>query len=95
MRSDLASEMQNPAFREQFEAEEREDSQMILDPFIEKIVLVFRKPKNEKEYRWLQELLDAMVDEVRDDESHPLTFLMEIVGNNLEKYDNENKLAIE
>lgn len=83
-------EMQNPAFREQFEAEEREDTEMIPDPFMEKLTLVFRKPQNEREYKWLQTLLDTILDNVRDKEDHFLRPLMQIIGDNLEKYDDEH-----
>ena len=35
-------------------------------------------------------LLDSMIDEVGDDESHPLASLMEIVGVLIEKYEDEH-----
>lgn len=42
-------------------------------------------------------LLDSMIDEVGEDESHPLASLMEIVGVLIEKYEDEHvpELAVE
>jgi HTH-type transcriptional regulator/antitoxin HigA len=51
---------------------------------------VFKKPKNDKEYSILEKILDQLIDEIRDDESHPLALAMQIIGDNLEQYDNEN-----
>lgn len=51
---------------------------------------VFKKPKNDKEYSILEEILDQLIDEIRDDENHPLALAMQIIGENLEQYDNEN-----
>ena len=53
-------------------------------------VSVFKKPVNAKEYNKLQKVLDSLIDEVRDDEMNPLALVMEIIGDNLEQYDNEN-----
>lgn len=47
-------------------------------------------PHSEEEYRRLVVLLDSFIDEVGEDESHPLASLMEIVGVLIEKYENEN-----
>lgn len=35
-------------------------------------------------------LLDNLIDEVGEDESHPLASLMEVVGVLIEKYEDEN-----
>ena len=35
-------------------------------------------------------LLDELIDEVGNDESHPLASLMDIVGSLVEKYEEEN-----
>lgn len=51
---------------------------------------LFKKPTNMKEYDKLEKILDALIDEVRDDESHPLALAMQIIGENLELYDNEH-----
>lgn len=50
---------------------------------------VFKKPASDKEYEYLECILDQLIDEVRDDENHPLALAMQIVGENLEQYDNE------
>ena len=47
-------------------------------------------PHSEEEYRRLIALLDGLIDEVGEDESHPLASLMEIVGVLIEKYEDEN-----
>jgi HTH-type transcriptional regulator/antitoxin HigA len=47
-------------------------------------------PHSEAEYRRLIALLDSMIDEVGEDESHPLASLMEIVGVLIEKYEDEH-----
>ena len=53
-------------------------------------VTVFKKPNNAKEYSKLEKILDKLIDEVRDNEKHPLTIVMQIIGENLEQYDNEH-----
>ena len=47
-------------------------------------------PHSEEEYLRLVALLDGLIDEVGEDESHPLASLMEIVGVLIEKYEDEN-----
>ena len=47
-------------------------------------------PTNEAEYDQLVELLDELTDIVRDDESHPLANLMDVVGVLIETYENEH-----
>jgi HTH-type transcriptional regulator/antitoxin HigA len=47
-------------------------------------------PHSEEEYRRLVALLDSFIDEVGEDESHPLASLMEIVGVLIENYENEH-----
>ncbi len=47
-------------------------------------------PYTEKEYKNLVALLDGLIDEVGEDESHPLASLMEVVGVLIEKYEDEN-----
>lgn len=57
-------------------------------------VSVFKKPSNATEYRKLEKILDQLIDEVRDNEKHPLAIVMEIIGENLEQYDTEHFPAI-
>ena len=47
-------------------------------------------PHSEEEYRQLVALLDSLIDEVGENESHPLASLMEIVGVLIEKYEDEH-----
>jgi HTH-type transcriptional regulator/antitoxin HigA len=47
-------------------------------------------PHTEEEYQRLVALLDNLIDEVGEDESHPLASLMEIVGVLIEKYESES-----
>ena len=47
-------------------------------------------PHTDAEYDRLVSLLDRLVDEVGEDESHPLASLMEIVGVLIEKYEDEH-----
>lgn len=51
---------------------------------------VFKKPKTSEDYSRLEALLDQLMDEVRDDETHPLALVMQIIGDNLEQYDDEH-----
>ena len=43
-----------------------------------------------KEYQRLTALLDNLIDEVGEDESHPLASLMEVVGVLIERYEDEH-----
>ena len=52
-------------------------------------------PHTEEEYRRLVGLLDDLVDEVGEDESHPLASLMEIVGVLIERYEDEHVPELE
>lgn len=47
-------------------------------------------PHSEEEYQRLVALLDSMIDEVGEDESHSLASLMEIVGVLIKKYEDEH-----
>ncbi len=46
-------------------------------------------PHTEKEYNKIVELLDELIDEVGENENHPLASLMEILGVLIEKYEDE------
>ena len=52
--------------------------------------LALRVPHNEREYRQLVKQLDRLVDEVGEDESHPLASMMEVIGVLIEKYEDEH-----
>jgi HTH-type transcriptional regulator/antitoxin HigA len=47
-------------------------------------------PHNDSDYEYLVKLLDSLIDEVGENESHPLVNLMEIIGVLIENYENEN-----
>ncbi len=47
-------------------------------------------PHTDREYDQLVALLDALIDHVGEDESHPLASLMEVIGTLIEKYEDEN-----
>src|SRR3990167_2092168 len=51
---------------------------------------VFKKPSCDDEYNSLETILDQLIEEVRDDENHPLALAMQIIGENLEQYDDEH-----
>jgi HTH-type transcriptional regulator/antitoxin HigA len=57
-------------------------------------ITVFKKPTNAKEYANLEKVLDKFIDEVKDNEKHPLTIAMQIIGENLEQYDTEHHPSI-
>jgi HTH-type transcriptional regulator/antitoxin HigA len=47
-------------------------------------------PHSEQEYRRIVGLLDRLIDEVGEDESHPLASLMEIVGVLIQNYEDQH-----
>lgn len=47
-------------------------------------------PHTETEYRRLVAFLDRLIDEVREDERHPLASLMELVGVLIERYEDDH-----
>jgi HTH-type transcriptional regulator/antitoxin HigA len=48
---------------------------------------IFSVPHNEKDYNKLVNLLDGLIDEVGNNENHPLTSLMETIGSLIETYE--------
>jgi len=46
-------------------------------------------PRNERKYRQLVKLLDRLIDEVGENENHPLASFMEVIGALIEKYEDE------
>jgi hypothetical protein len=53
-------------------------------------VFFMEKLKSAEEYERLTGLLDRLIDEVGEDETHPLASLMEVIGVLIEKYEDEN-----
>ena len=47
-------------------------------------------PRTEREYRQLVTLLDRLVDEVGEQENHPLASLMDVLGVLIEKYEDDH-----
>ncbi|MCD6585789.1 MAG: helix-turn-helix domain-containing protein [Desulfobacteraceae bacterium] len=56
---------------------------------------IFSVPHNKKDYNRLVNLLDRLVDEVGNNESHPLASLMETIGSLVEIYESQyiNEMA--
>lgn len=53
-------------------------------------ITAFKKPTNAKEYSNLEKILDQIMDMVRNNSKHPLAVAMQIIGENLEHYDDEH-----
>lgn len=51
---------------------------------------VVRMPSNDMDYEETVSLLDYLIDEVGEDESHPLASLMEVLGVLIEKYEDNH-----
>ena len=52
-------------------------------------------PHTEAVYRELVAFLDSLIDEVGEDEAHPLASLMEVVGVLIEKYEDDQVPELE
>lgn len=52
-------------------------------------------PHTLEEYEYLVGLLDTLIDEIGEEENHPLASLMEIVGVLVEQYENDNVPELE
>ena len=50
----------------------------------------FSAPRNHREYRQLVNLLDRLIDEAGENETHPLASMMEVLGVLIEKYEDEH-----
>ena len=50
---------------------------------------IFSVPHNKKDYNKLVSLLDSLIDEVGNNENHPLTSLMETIGSLIETYESQ------
>jgi HTH-type transcriptional regulator/antitoxin HigA len=56
-------------------------------PSIANIIFV---PHTQEDYDYMLNLLDMLIDEVRDNENHQLASLLELVGEIIDKYETEN-----
>ena len=52
-------------------------------------------PHTEQEYRRLVELLDRLIDQVGEDEDHPLASMMDVIGVLIENYEAEHVPELE
>ena len=50
----------------------------------------YQMMQQQKEYQEAVSLLDNLIDEVGENESHPLASLMEVLGVLIEKYEDEH-----
>ena len=53
-------------------------------------MMLSSQPYTEKEYHETVSLLDSLIDQVSEDDSHPLASLMEILGVLIEKYEDDH-----
>lgn len=47
-------------------------------------------PHTEQEYEHLVELLDSLIDQVGEDQTHPLASMMDVIGVLIENYETEH-----
>jgi HTH-type transcriptional regulator/antitoxin HigA len=47
-------------------------------------------PHTEVEYEYLVNILDTLIDQIGEDETHPLASLMEVISALIENYENEH-----
>lgn len=47
-------------------------------------------PHTEQEYEHLVELLDSLIDQIGEDETHPLASMMDVIGVLIENYEAEH-----
>ena len=56
-------------------------------PMLNSVVFV---PHEESEYQQLVTILDDLIDEVGENEDHPLASMMEVIGVLIERYEEEH-----
>lgn len=62
-----------------------DETQKLWQPLATKLVI----PRDEASYQYLVDWLDRLIDEVGEDEAHPLASLMDILGVLIEQYEND------
>ena len=62
-----------------------DETQKMWEPLATKLVI----PRDEASYQYLVDWLDRLIDEVGENEQHPLASLMEIIGVFIEQYEND------
>lgn len=63
-----------------------DETQKLWQPLATKLVI----PRDEASYQYLVDWLDRLIDEVGENEQHPLASLMDIIGVLIEKYENDH-----
>ncbi|MGB3188251.1 MAG: hypothetical protein WBB43_02330 [Limnoraphis sp.] len=63
-----------------------DETQKLWQPLATKLVI----PRDEVSYQYLVDWLDQLIDEVGENEQHPLASLMEIIGVLIEQYENDH-----
>ena len=62
-----------------------DETQKLWQPLATKLVI----PRDEASYQYLVDWLDRLIDEVGENEAHPLASLMDILGVLIEQYEND------
>ncbi|KOR37826.1 MULTISPECIES: hypothetical protein [Planktothricoides] len=62
-----------------------DETQKLWQPLATKLVI----PRDEASYQYLVDWLDRLIDEVGEDEAHPLASLMDILGVLIEQYESD------
>ena len=62
-----------------------DETQKLWQPLATKLVI----PRDEASYQYLVDWLDRLIDEVGENEHHPLASLMDIIGVLIEQYEND------
>ncbi|NJO76300.1 MAG: hypothetical protein HC833_22650 [Leptolyngbyaceae cyanobacterium RM1_406_9] len=52
-------------------------------------------PHTEQEYEHLVELLDSLIDQIGEDETHPLASMMDVISVLIENYEAEHVLELD
>ncbi len=61
-------------------------------PSVAKILYV---PHTQEQYDWLVSTLDYLIDQVGEDEAHPLASMMEVIGVLIEQYEDAHVPELE
>lgn len=62
-----------------------DETQKLWQPLATKLVI----PRDEASYQYLLNWLDQLIDEIGENEQHPLASLMDIIGVLIEQYEND------
>ena len=62
-----------------------DETQKLWQPLATKLVI----PRDEASYKYLIDWLDRLIDEVGENEDHPLASLMDIIGVLIEQYETD------